>query len=1378
MKKNKRKRAKRILLPTAAAVLVASGFTPVMSVDKADASTYIDTADNAEFIATGKDPNFDASKVDLSLFKWANVDIDDASRGQGISILGGAYNAKKDIHVPAYINGKPVTAIAATGFWQANTNVYFEDASMITDIGNMAFEDATSTQSLSFPNLKRTSRFAFQKSAYSNIYTGKELVELGQSTFSGAKATNVLNLPKIEVLASGALTGKFKEIKVTPDLKQMGGAMFSGHKSEDTVVDLPNVTNIADSAFRFSKVKDIKRFNDIAKVGLEAFDGASGEHSLIFKSIGSIEKNAFRGANYHQLIVENPNMLTSVKDQAFVNSKIPGKFKMPNIAEIGISAFEGSQFDSIEAGPNATVTQLKDKAFKGAKAGGVLELPNVKVIGNNVFEDSQFTGIKLNTKEITNIGTDAFKGVNPSALSPDKHIRLSGDVRLSTGSLGFSETAYVSFEGGAKYLSKYTNYAEFKTAPTGKLTFLGVPGGPEEAYVIARNKSIADPAKQLYAFQDIATWEPPASTNTPPTFTQIPNQSLIVGEQKTFDVTSYFTDAESDTLTFTASSPTVSIENLPLVNGKLDFSKLPIGTHTVTIKANDGQADSEANTFTVVVSDKVNNAPDGTTIPNQVITIGEQKTLDIKPYFTDKDSDTLTYTATSDVPLTFTNGVLDMSTIPVGTHTVEVKANDGKIDSNIITFTVEVKENVTTVKPPTLIGATAHSVTVNMTTNPNGKTFNLASYFKADANEASVFKILGTDTSEHFNVELDSVTGALKVTPLSVGTETVQVYAENSAGMSTPLAVNVNITETQEQLPPPTNVTKPIDPLTMEQVYYLESGQTITVPISRLLTGLIGEPEIKINSSTPSATKADIALVDTSLTMTLTGIDYGFGYHEVLAKDSTGLQNSLSVSAVVSKSNYYIDENGQTQIRDAEIDADKDEIFVVPLDQVFGTVGVVDEFEYLFEIQKKSGKSTIAKYMNSRVASLNSLFANVGTQTSLPPEINASNLFSDENISVDLAGHNLIVSGTNMSDYDIQVGTNINGTTSMKPFNVKVNSANNGGGDGSGGSDNGSGNGNGNSNGDGSGNGSGNGDGDGSSKPPTGVDDNPIIDIDFEDEDKDDKIEISIDESENLENIDEITIKGDGIYVTIDGKEQKVSDAKNDLDFSKLRVLRDNDKVADSTVMHYTTDSSLVITSKNLKNLYITSTMPVPFTDIKDNQWYQYKEIESLFNYIIVEGTTATTYSPKASITRSDFAVMVARALELTSIKTKTGYTLKDLNGKWYAEEVQALVNLGIIEGFPDGTFDGSKALSRQQAAVIISRMLEYLHVDTHTTNKDIKFADVQKISDYAKASVKFLAQNNILVNGENVNFNPHNDLTRDHMAKVLEKSLRLSDFY
>jgi len=48
----------------------------------------------------------------------------------------------------------------------------------------------------------------------------------------------------------------------------------------------------------------------------------------------------------------------------------------------------------------------------------------------------------------------------------------------------------------------------------------------------------------------------------------------------------------------------------------------------------------------------------------------------------------------------------------------------------------------------------------------------------------------------------------------------------------------------------------------------------------------------------------------------------------------------------------------------------------------------------------------------------------------------------------------------------------------------------------------------------------------------------------------------------------------------------------------------------------------------------------------------------------------------------------------------------------WATDSLSRIANLGIIIGFPDGTYRGNESITRYQAAVIIDRMVNLLRGD------------------------------------------------------------------
>lgn len=180
---------------------------------------------------------------------------------------------------------------------------------------------------------------------------------------------------------------------------------------------------------------------------------------------------------------------------------------------------------------------------------------------------------------------------------------------------------------------------------------------------------------------------------------------------------------------------------------------------------------------------------------------------------------------------------------------------------------------------------------------------------------------------------------------------------------------------------------------------------------------------------------------------------------------------------------------------------------------------------------------------------------------------------------------------------------------------------------------------------------------------------------------------------------------------------------------------------------------------------------PVTFDDISSH-WAK-KEIEALATKNIIFGKTADLFAPQDKLTRAEFAVLVARALDLET-KAYAG-TFKDVkeNKAWAYAGVEAAARAGIINGLGDGTFNPDAQITREEIATIIVRAVGH---ENSALLKDLDtskvFADEKIISSFAKVSVKQAVALGI-VNGRGGNiFAPQDNATRAETAVMLYRAL------
>ncbi|AIY11346.1 RTX toxin [Paenibacillus polymyxa] len=271
-------------------------------------------------------------------------------------------------------------------------------------------------------------------------------------------------------------------------------------------------------------------------------------------------------------------------------------------------------------------------------------------------------------------------------------------------------------------------------------------------------------------------------------------------EPKKINLANSFTDADGDTLTYTAESSATNVATVAVNGSQLTLTPVSAGTTKVTITANDGKGgtiNSQFNvTITPVISEAVNHAPTVEASINNV-TIGAAdgvKTVSLAGVFADEDSDVLTFTATSTdtgvVTVAVNGSDLKITPVNAGTATITVTADDGNGG------TVDTQFNVTIT--PVIPEAVNHAPTVetsisNVTTGAADgvKTVSLASVFADEDSDALTY----TATSTNAGVATVAVNGSdLKITPVNAGTAAITVTADDGNGGTVDTQFNVTIT--------------------------------------------------------------------------------------------------------------------------------------------------------------------------------------------------------------------------------------------------------------------------------------------------------------------------------------------------------------------------------------------------------------------------------------------------------------------------------------------------------------------------------------------------------------------------------------------------------
>ncbi|MEJ8302870.1 glycoside hydrolase family 9 protein [Saccharibacillus sacchari] len=175
---------------------------------------------------------------------------------------------------------------------------------------------------------------------------------------------------------------------------------------------------------------------------------------------------------------------------------------------------------------------------------------------------------------------------------------------------------------------------------------------------------------------------------------------------------------------------------------------------------------------------------------------------------------------------------------------------------------------------------------------------------------------------------------------------------------------------------------------------------------------------------------------------------------------------------------------------------------------------------------------------------------------------------------------------------------------------------------------------------------------------------------------------------------------------------------------------------------------------------------PAAFSDVKGH-WAE-KALNGLAKLGVFEGYSDGTAKPNGAITRAEFAVLLDRLFDLQANPAKSA-AFKDVNGHWGEDSIRTLASLGILNGYNDGSFKPGKSLTRQEAAVILTRVLDLRNAAP--TSASAELDDLDRAGSFAADALKQAAKHGVIRGGT---FRPTADATRAETLQMLWNALEL----
>lgn len=174
----------------------------------------------------------------------------------------------------------------------------------------------------------------------------------------------------------------------------------------------------------------------------------------------------------------------------------------------------------------------------------------------------------------------------------------------------------------------------------------------------------------------------------------------------------------------------------------------------------------------------------------------------------------------------------------------------------------------------------------------------------------------------------------------------------------------------------------------------------------------------------------------------------------------------------------------------------------------------------------------------------------------------------------------------------------------------------------------------------------------------------------------------------------------------------------------------------------------------------------MPFVDVAENDWF-YDSVRYVYDNGLMEGTSATTFAPTLTTTRSMVTTILWRAEGQPQTDNTVSYPDVEAD-TWYTEAICWGTEEGIVKGYGDGNFGPNDLITREQFATILYRYAQYKGYDVSASDDLSAFPDADQTGSWAVDAVKWAVGSGLLNGKDGGLLDPLGVASRAEVATIL----------
>ena len=148
-------------------------------------------------------------------------------------------------------------------------------------------------------------------------------------------------------------------------------------------------------------------------------------------------------------------------------------------------------------------------------------------------------------------------------------------------------------------------------------------------------------------------------------------------------------------------------------------------------------------------------------------------------------------------------------------------------------------------------------------------------------------------------------------------------------------------------------------------------------------------------------------------------------------------------------------------------------------------------------------------------------------------------------------------------------------------------------------------------------------------------------------------------------------------------------------------------------------------------------------------------------------GGSANEFAPEQTTTRAMIVSMLAR---LEGVESANDAGFADVSNEWYATAVNRAANVGVVNGYEDGTFKPNQPITREQLAAILMNYAAYKGEDVSARADLSSYTD--QPSTWAQEAISWSVAEGLLTGVTADTLQPQGAATRAQVAAILQRFL------